>query len=86
MKKLSRKEVYEILDDERDYQDKKWGGEVHDDAHSISDFLVLIRKHLTDAENALYSSNNKDAMDAIREVTAIGVAAMETKGCSKRKE
>ena len=82
MKKLTRKEVYEILDDERDYQDNKWGGSKHDDQHSISDWLIYIRIYLTEAENALY--NGSDSMEAIRKITAMGVAAMEANGCPKR--
>lgn len=83
MGKLNRTEVYEIINDERDYQDQKWGGKSHDEKHSVSDWLIFIRKHLNDAENALYSSNACDAMNAIKKATALGIAAMENKGCSK---
>ena len=86
MKKLKRDEVYDILNEERDYQDIKWGGSEHDTNHSISDFFLFMRKHMNDAENALYSSNAENAMDAIRKVTALGVALMESKGCPRRND
>jgi hypothetical protein len=86
MKKLERKEVYEIVDEERDYQDEKWGGTSHDNTHSVSDWLIFMRIYLTEAENALYQSSAEDAMDAVRKITAMGVAAMEANGCPKRKK
>ena len=85
MKQLSRKEVYECIDGERKYQDSRWGGEIHDDEHSVSEWLIFIRKHLNDAENAIYYSSTEEAMNAIRKITAMGVAAMESIGCPKRK-
>ena len=45
-----------------------------------------MRIYLTKAENALYESSVEDAMDAVRKITAMGVAAMESKGCPKRKD
>jgi len=86
MKKLNRSQVYEILDNERDYQDSRKGGEEHDEQHSVSEWLILIRKHLNEAENAIYDSSNENAMAAIRKITAMGVAAMEAQGCPRRKE
>lgn len=86
MKPLKRTQVYEILDEEREYQDKKWGGKEHDEAHSVSDWLIFIRKHLNQAENAIYNSDAKSAMDAVRKITGIGVAAMEAKGSPRRKK
>jgi len=86
MKQLNRKEVYDIINEERDYQDNKWGGGDHDETRSVSDWLIYMRIYLTKAENALYESSVEDAMDAVRKITAMGVAAMESKGCPKRKD
>jgi hypothetical protein len=86
MEPLNRKNVYKILDEERNYQDSVWGGSEHDKTHSTSDWFIFIRKHMVEAENALYDSNSEKAMDAIRKITALGVAAMEAIGCPKRKE
>jgi len=84
MTKLNREEVYKIIDDERDHQDKKFGGCVHDNNNSISDWLIYIRIYLTDAENAVYKSNPDEAMEAVRKIVGMGVAAIEAKGCPKR--
>lgn len=84
MRKLDRQEVFSILNEERDYQDEKWGGAPHDSDHSVSDWLIYMRIYLTEAENAVYKSNPDDAMKAIRKITAMGIAAMESKGCKRR--
>lgn len=84
MKKLNREEVYELINEERKYQDKVWGGAEYDANRTISDWLMFIRKYINDAENAVFNFNTEEAMDAIRKITAIGVAAMESKGCPKR--
>ena len=52
MKQLSRKEVYDAIDEERKYQDKVWGGKEFDENRSVSDWLMFIRRYLNDAENA----------------------------------
>ena len=74
---LNRKKVYEIINEERDYQDQTYGGSVHDKEHSVSEWILFIRKHLNEAEDALYEYDEKKALDAVRKITALGVAAME---------
>ena len=86
MKQLSRQQVYDLINEERHYQDEKWVGAPHDKEHYVSDWLIYIRIYLTKAENALYELSIEDAMDAVRKITAMGVAAMEANGCPKRKD
>jgi hypothetical protein len=83
--RLSREEVFNIINKEREHQEKKWGIK-HDDNHPISDWLIFMRKYLNEAENALYESNCDGVMTAIKKITLLGVAAMESKGdCLKDK-
>jgi hypothetical protein len=74
---LSRQEIHKILDEERDYQDAKYGGSIHDNQHTVSEWILFIRKHLNEAEDALYENDEKRALGAVRKITALGVAAME---------
>lgn len=84
--KLKREEVYDIINEERKYQDNKWGGILHDESHSLSDWLTYIRKYLTDADNGLFINDEKKILSAIRKLTALGVVVMELHGVPKRSE
>lgn len=74
---MQREKVYEAIDSERQYQDKKWGT-VDQHPHEVGGYLTLMRKLLTDAEVA-WASNDGDyrAMIEIRKVLAVGVACAE---------
>jgi hypothetical protein len=81
---LTRKEVYEILDTERAYQDEKWGA-AHDAQHTVGDFLVFMDTYLKMAKTE-YTRVNGDtaALEVLRKVTALGVACMEINGAQPR--
>lgn len=84
---MERQQVYKIIDGERDYQDRKWGGRTHDDKKSVGDFIVYMDQYLFRAKEYLTKNPNKTyAMDAIRKLTALGIAAMETHGALTRYE
>jgi hypothetical protein len=81
---MKRQEVYKLIDGERNYQDEKWNSDTtgtggqHDDPMAWVGFM---EDYLTEAKHIL-SRNSKEvsypiAMDIIRKVTAMGVAAME---------
>lgn len=82
----SRQEVYNILDEERNYQDKKCGGSVHDKNHSVYDWLLIMRKYLNEAENAMYNGDSTEALNSVRKITALGVATMESHDTPSRKD
>lgn len=83
---MERTKVYELVDGERNYQDKQWGGRPHDDMTSVGDFLVFMEQYLHRAKEKLTTETGiEPAMDMIRKVTALGVAAMETHGAPERK-
>ena len=83
--KLSRKKVYKLVNEERDYQNDKW--HITDQSeYKVSDWLTMIKKYLNDAENATFNVNKDEAMNAIKKITSLGVAAMEQMGCKTRKE
>lgn len=74
---MQREKVYKAIDSERQYQDRKWGT-IQEHPHEVGGYLTLMRKLLTDAENAWASSSGDyGAMVEIRKVLAVGVACAE---------
>jgi hypothetical protein len=82
---LSREQVYAAIEDERAYQDARWGGPSHDAFKSTGDFLVYMQDYMRRAVEA-YTTNVGDlaALHMIRKVVALGVAAMEFNGAPRR--
>ena len=81
---MTREEVYKIIDSERAYQ-SKWdrirkekGLKRRDEYNLVECWLVWMREYL----NTAFTEATKDvdktkALEAIRKVTALGVACME---------
>ena len=81
---MPRENVYEAIDSERYYQDRKWGT-VEQHPHEVGGWLTLMRKLLTDAEAAWAGSNGDyKALDELRKVLAVGVACAEQHGMPGR--
>jgi hypothetical protein len=79
----TRQEVFNVLDGERNYQVLKWG--TLDERNNIGDFLIYMERELHKAKLAYYSPDEpQNVMDAIRKVTATGVAALERHGAPAR--
>lgn len=81
---MDRQDVYKVIDSEREYQDKKWGGGIHDEGHSLGDYLLFMEHHLNKAKALWSSENAKNAVHELRKATALGVSFMEINGCPKR--
>jgi hypothetical protein len=82
--KASRGTVYEAIDSERNFQDRKWGPvSVH--PHEVGGWLTIMRQLLRDAEKAWASSaDDFTALCEIRKVIAVGVACCEQHGVQTR--
>ncbi len=81
---MERAKVYESIDSERYFQDRKWGT-VKQHPHEVGGWLTLMRKLLTDAETAWATSNGDyKALDELRKVLAVGVACAEQHGLPER--
>ena len=72
-----RSEVYAALDGEREYQ-KKWGD--LDDRNNISDFLCYMKRYYDEAVYQNSPDIPEPSLNAIRKLTALGVACMEVHG------
>ena len=85
---MERKEVYRRLDNERWYQDtirKENKRETrNDNEKSIAEFILYMENKLDEAKFRFYSLNDVGALDSLRKVTALGVAAGEAFGFPER--
>lgn len=75
-----RDEVYSVINDERVFQDRKWGT-IEEHPHEVGSWLVIMHRLLFDAETA-YMSQRGDAgaLNELRKVVAVGVACLEQHG------
>jgi hypothetical protein len=83
---MKRKEVYEAIDSERDYQDLRWG--LTDDAKYVSyepsQFLIDIEIHLNKAKLLNYNIDKVGVMNELRKIGALSVKCGEVHNMPKR--
>jgi hypothetical protein len=81
--KSTRQEVYRAIDGERNYQEYRWHRPEH--IHSVTEYLVYIEYYVNRAKVAVSSQDDEQgALDDLRKITALGVAAMEENGAVQR--
>jgi hypothetical protein len=75
---MKREQVYILIDDERDYQDKKWGV---NKLNSLEEWLVYIEDYLNETKHLLSRTSNSIDYDKakcnIRKIAAMAVCALE---------
>lgn len=87
---VSREEVYQAIDSERDYQDGRWNETTttSEGLHTPAEWLVYIQDYLREAFTQASRFGNPESndmvMNTIRKITAMGVAAMEQNGAPHR--
>ena len=80
---MDRKDVYKLIDGERDYQSIKWNEFTTSSAniHTPEEWIMYMQDYLLEASHILSreaaQTGRPKAMEIIRKVTALGVAAME---------
>lgn len=86
----TRKEVYEAIDGERDYQDAMAGNSARakiEDNRDQGSLILLMEHYLNKVRTAHAGPNslgNPAVFTEIRKVVALGVMAMEKYGAPKR--
>lgn len=84
---MERKKVYEIIDEERDYQEKltKKTFRHNKSDKSVPAEIVMMQTYLNHAIHE-YTDHYGDmfALDQIRKVVAIGVRCIENHSCPRR--
>ena len=88
--KMSRKVVYKAIDSERNYQDSRWNEETTSSGgqHSPEEWFMYIEDYVNEAKHILSRKNVNEAypkaMDIMRKVAGMAVAAMEQNGTNNR--
>jgi hypothetical protein len=85
--KNTRQEVLNCINDEREYQERKFPMVEH--LHELPTYLMYIKHYLNKAEFVLCNNGCKNsqeqALSQLRKIAALGVAAMEQHGIVERK-
>lgn len=76
---MTRTEVYNVIDKEREKQDAFWGGPSHDARHELGSWITYMRVYLRKAEDAIAGKDwdSKEVMKNMKKAVALGVACME---------
>ena len=79
---MKRKNVYKLIDGEREYQDTiRMELEMDrrsDEEKCVAEFIIYMENKLNEAKDNVYKLDIQGALESIRKVTALGVAAMES--------
>lgn len=82
LKTAIQENVFDLIVQERQYQDTKWG---LPHQHEVGGWLTLMQVHLNKAQEAWASSKgNVAALDELRKIIALGVACAEEYGMPPR--
>jgi hypothetical protein len=76
---MNRKEIYALIDQERNYQDEKWGGPDHDLNHTIGDWLLFIEKFLNRAKQNYIKGDGTQTGKNVIQIASLCVALLECK-------
>jgi hypothetical protein len=72
-----RARVFEAINDERAYQDQKWGT-IEEHPHSVAEWLLIMKGELAEAMDAwVKAPGDCEALREILQVVAVGVACLE---------
>lgn len=77
---MERKDVYAVVDAERDYQDNKWG---KDKEQSLPGYLLIMQKEINEAVAGWIkddSTRRNTPLEEIVQVVATGVKCLEVYG------
>lgn len=73
VQQMIRDQVFEAIENERDYQNGKWGT-AFDDKNTINDWTTYIARYAT---NAAWAQTGEDQAKQLVKVAALAVAALE---------
>ena len=90
--KMKREDVYKLIDGEREYQNKRWNRETTTSEgyhQSPEEWIMYMEDYLAEAKHILSREAtqvaNPKAMEIVRKVAAMCVAAMEQLDTAPRK-
>jgi ABC-type uncharacterized transport system YnjBCD substrate-binding protein len=74
---LKQPELLQKVKEERDYQDKRWGGDWTDNSWSAADWIAFIEKYKSNAMVAAINGEKDEFVKQMVKVAALAVAAAE---------
>lgn len=80
---MSRECIYRAIDDERQYQDNKWGS-LHSRPHSLGDWIIIMEEELREAKQAFLKEGRDNTLRELLQTVTVGVAALEQHGVVTR--
>jgi hypothetical protein len=88
--RVTRQEVYNAIDSEREYQNSRWNENTTTslNKHSLEEWFMYMEDYLNEAKHVLSRTARQEAdpiaLNIMRKVVTLGVAAMEEHGAPKR--
>lgn len=80
---MTRAEIFEVINDEREYQDKRWGTEF-DYKNTMNDWISYITRYLGKAQVLDRNAGLGEFRQNMFKVAALAVAALEQDGYAAR--
>jgi hypothetical protein len=81
---MERKDVYNVIDNERSYQDNKWTPEQHGN-HEVEAYILYMEYHLSEARKLVSTQNGtQGVLHDLRKVVGLGIACFEKHGVPDR--
>jgi len=86
---MEKNEVYKRVDGELEYQELKWvvrreENGTPDESKPPAEWINYMEYHISQAKNGVYMLNDKEALEQIRKVVALGVRCLTIHGCPER--
>ena len=82
---MDRIDIFDVISNERDYQDLKWTPDKHGN-HEVEAYLLYMEHYLSEARKSVSTTDGTEgALDSMRKVVALGVACFEKHGVPERK-
>lgn len=86
--KMTRQEVYNLIDHERAYQDGRWGGPEHDATHDVFEWISFISDRADMALRPFRTAQSAEHREfcrvTLRKIAALAVAGLEVHGAPDR--
>ena len=78
--------AFQAIENEREYQDTKWGT-IEKHPHTVGEWLLIMQSELREATGAwVHKKGDKEAILEIIQLVSVGVACLEQHGVISRIE
>jgi len=82
---MNRKDVYKLIDGEREYQDNLPPSRTNDEPRTVGDYITMLGYYYTRLQEAwTVNPSDEQALDVMRKIGGIAVHCMEDHGAPGR--